>query len=380
MRAILPHLRQQRLALAWTFAIATIGRLLILVDPLILRLIVDRYVMKLASMPRQQFFRGILLLIGATIVVGALARLCRTAQEYSIAMVARRAGAKLYAKSIAHSLLLPFREFEAQRSGELLYTIQRGRDDAESAIGGVVRLYLGALAVTAVTIYAFTLHPLLGTIHVVLLPLASAIVLTISVPIRKRQIQIARETAALSGSATEAIRNVELLKSMGAETQHIARLHDANERILTLEQEKLRLIRRFTFFEGTLFLCVRAVFLVTMLYLVYNRAITTGEFLALFLYTSIIFQPIAEAGQAVARYQEARATFTRLDNLLDLPVEERSTAAEPTGPITSIAFDQVSLRYADAPAAALRGVDLRHESKGTNPFTGASGAGKSSIL
>jgi ATP-binding cassette subfamily B protein len=378
MRSLLPHLRQQWRPIAATFVMATLARLLMLADPQILRLIVDRYVMHLGTMPRPVFFRGVLLLIAASVVVGLLSRVFRTLQDYWIEIVARRVGAKLYARSIAHSLLLPYHAFEKKRSGELLHVIQRARLDAESGISGAVRLYLGAVAIAVVTVYAFMLHPLLGFLHLVMLPLAGAIMLSISLPIRKRQRTIALQTAALSGSATEAIRNVELLKGLGAETQEIGRIHDANDRILALEEEKLRLIRRFTFVEGVLFHTLRATFLGVMLWLVFDRAITTGEFLSLFLYTSMIFSPLADAGNAVARYQEARATFETLDTALDHPLEER--AGIVVGTISSLKFDGVSLSYDGAHAPALHDVNVELHAGQTVAFTGPSGAGKTSLV
>ena len=378
MRILYSYVRQQWRAFAITFVIATIARLLMLVDPQILRLIVDRYVLKLGTMPREQFLRGVLILIGASVAVGLLARAFRTIQDYEIELISRRVGARLYAKSIAHSLLLPFHEFETKRSGEMLQIIQRARIDAESGISGAVRLYLGGVAILAVTIYSFTLHPLLGFMHLIGLPLAGAIMLVISVPVRRRQRRIMLDSAKLTGSVTEAIRNVETLKSLGVEAQEIGRLHDVNDAILGLETEKLRLIRRYTFLEGVLFHGMRTVFLAVELWLVYNHGITTGEFLTLFLYTSTVFAPLTEAGAAVARYQEARASFDTLDTVLELPKEERR--GEQIAPITNIRFDHVTLTYGSATSAALRDVDVELPAGRTIAFTGPSGAGKSSLV
>src|SRR5258706_9699792 len=208
MRSLIPHLRDQRPALILTFLLATVARLLMLADPQILRLIVDRYVLKLGTVEAAAFYRGVLMLIGLSVVVGLLTRSFRTWQEYSIAVIARRVGSKLYAKSVAHSLLLPYHEYENQRSGEMLHTIQRARVDAEEGISGVVRLYLGALAVTAVTIYAFTLPPLLGLVHLIGVPLVGSAVMLISTPLRQQQRRIAREAAAPTGLTTQVILNM----------------------------------------------------------------------------------------------------------------------------------------------------------------------------
>lgn len=380
MRSVLVHVRPYWRELTWTFLAATLARLLVLADPQILRLIVDRYVLRLGSLSPAEFMRGVLVLVALSVIVGLLARTFRTAQEYSIALIARRVGAKLYAKSIAHSLLLSYRTFETRRSGELVQIIQRARQDAETGINGAVRLYLGAVAVVAVTAWAFTVHLLLGVLHLVGLPAVALLMLAISTPIRRQQRDIAVRSAALSGSATEAIRNVELLKSLGAETQEIDRIHDVNDRILALEEKKLRLIRRFTVLEGLLFHGMRATFLAIMLWLVFRREITTGEFLSLFLYTSLIFTPLAEAGAAVARYQEARATFDTLDGVLDLPKEERGTGGAPIDTLESVAFDRVSFSYDSAQRPALRDVSIALHAGETIAVTGPSGAGKSSLV
>lgn len=379
MRILLRYLRPQWRALVATFVAATFARLFLLADPQILRLIVDRYVMHLRSMPRPVFFRGVLLLIAAAVAVGMMARTLRTLQEYWITLISRRVGPAFYATSVARSLLLPYRVLEDQHSGELLHNIQRARMDAETTIGGTVRVYLGAVAIVAITAYAFTVHPLLGALHLVGVPLAGVAMLVASAPIRHRQREIARRTGALAGSATETIRNVELVKSLGIETQEIDRIEDVNRRILVLEAAKLRLERLFTMLEGVLFHGLRATILLVMLSLLYDGRITTGQFLTLFLYSSLLFAPLADAGTAVARYQEARATFDTLD-VLERPAEDGGRSASGPDGIRTIRFTDVSFAYAPTHPAALRHVDLELRAGETVAFTGPSGAGKSSLV
>ena len=162
-------------------------------------------------------------------------------------------GARFYATGVAQSLALPYPELEAQRSGELLHNIQRARLEAETAIGGTVQLYLGAIAVTAVTAYAFSVHPLIGTMHLVGVPLVGGLTYAISIPIRRRQREIARKAGDLAGAATETLRNAGLVKSLGAEAQELTRLDSVNARILGLERDKARLVRRFTMLAGVSF-------------------------------------------------------------------------------------------------------------------------------
>nr|MDQ3282271.1 ABC transporter ATP-binding protein [Acidobacteriota bacterium] len=155
MKLLLRHSLRHWRALIAAFALATVQQLLLLADPHVLRLIVDRYVLHLNELPREVFIRGVVWLVAASVAITTTARLARTLQEYRINLIARRVGAQLYSDSVAHSLLLPFRVYEDRRSGELLHTMQRARLDTETSITSAVRLYLGGVGMIGVTTYAF---------------------------------------------------------------------------------------------------------------------------------------------------------------------------------------------------------------------------------
>src|SRR6185436_16446763 len=85
--------------------------------------------------------------------------------------------------TIAHSLLLPFRIYEDRRSGELLHTMQRARNDAEQSITWAARLYLGCVGMVTVLAYAFYVHALLGALQAALIAILAAFMLVVSKPI-----------------------------------------------------------------------------------------------------------------------------------------------------------------------------------------------------
>src|SRR6185369_8805513 len=143
--------------------------------------------------PRDVFVRGVVWLVAASVALLLLARIARNLQDYRINLIARRVGAQLYATSVAHSLLLPFRVYEDRRSGELLHTMQRARLDAEQSITSAVRLYLGGLAMVAIAIYAFYVHPLLGTLQLALIASLAIFFLLVSRPLHRHQQRISAE-------------------------------------------------------------------------------------------------------------------------------------------------------------------------------------------
>ncbi|MGK2856046.1 MAG: ABC transporter ATP-binding protein [Thermoanaerobaculia bacterium] len=380
MRLLLPYLRRHTRAFAATFALATAHQLLQLVEPQILRLIIDRYVLRAAEVPRADFIRGVLLLIALSVAVGLLWRLARTIQEYSVAVIARRIGAALYAQSVAHSLLLPFREHEHQRSGEILQKVDKARSDAEIGISEAVKAYLAALAIAVVTIYAYTVHWVLSATIVGLIVLLVTFILLVSRPIRVQQRQITLATAGRSGSATEMLRNLEIVKSLGIEEQEILRLTETNDRILKLEERKLRLVRMLSFAEGSAVTVARSALLVTTVWLAYRQVVTPGELVSIFFYAMSIFRPLMVIGPVAARIQESRATFDALDTVLREPAETKAADDGRLGRIQSIRMRDVTLRYQAADRDALRGIDLELRAGETVAFVGPSGAGKSSIV
>jgi len=380
MKLLLRHSLRHWRALAGAFALATVNQLLLFADPQILRMIVDRYVMRISQLPGDVFLRGVLRLVAASVAVLLLSRLARTFQDYRINVIARRVGAQLYAASVAHSLLLPFRIYEDRRSGELLHTMQRARIDAEQSITSAVRLYLGTLGMVAVIGYAFYVHPLLGVLQIALIATLAAFVLLVSKPIHRHQQRIAAELVSEAGKTTETMRNVEMVKSLGIEEQEIGRLHRLNDQILQLEERKLRLVRIFTFMEGTAMSTARAVMMLTMLWLVYRHAISVGEFLTMFFYLlGTAFAPLTELGNAVVRYQQARATFGQLDEVMSIPTETTAATAVRLESLESIRFERVSLTYPNG-AAALRDVSFDLHGGDTVAFVGPSGSGKSTIV
>ncbi|HEX7150657.1 MAG TPA: ABC transporter ATP-binding protein [Thermoanaerobaculia bacterium] len=380
MRILIPYLLRQWRALALTFGMATVNQALMLAEPQILRVLIDRYVMHVQNLDRATFTKGALSLIGLAILLALISRIARNYQEYSITLIARRVGAQLYAESVAHSLLLPFRTFEDRRAGELLHTVQKARTDAEQAITHGVRLYLALLAIILVTTYAFTVHVWIGGLMLLLIPILAAFIMFVTHPVRRHQRRIASESAGLAGAATETIRNVEMVKSLGIEDQEIARLHHSNDAILQLEEKKLRLVRIFTFIEGTGLHLSRATILFVMVWLVFDRQITIGEFMTIFLYSQTLFVPLAELSAIVVRHQEARATFDTLDEVLSMPIEAKPPENVKIGPLERIGFENVTLQHQTGRTPAVKNINLEIRDGETVAFVGPSGAGKSSLV
>ena len=60
-----------------------------------------------------------------------------------------------------------------------------------------------------------------------------------------------------------------------------------------------------------------------MLYLIFARQITVGQFFALWIYSFFIFGPLQELGSVINVYRETEASLANFQALLDAPREPR---------------------------------------------------------
>src|ERR687892_2605682 len=140
MRLLYAYLRQYWGLVAVALTLATINQVFSLLDPLILRHVIDRYATRFQEYTTGEFFRGVGLLMAAAVGVAFVSRVAKNFQDYFVNVVTQRVGADLYSDGIRHSLALPFQTFEDQRSGETLGKLQKVRADTEKFIAAFVNI------------------------------------------------------------------------------------------------------------------------------------------------------------------------------------------------------------------------------------------------
>ena len=146
-------------------------------------------------------------------------------------------------------------------------------------------IFLPLVGLIFVVVYASYVHWSIGLAYLLTIPIASIFIFSMSRRIKKAQTTIVLQSADLSGSTTETLRNIELVRSLGLENQEISRLNDSNEKILQLELKKIKLIRLLSFIQGTTINAIRALLMFLMLFLLFHGNITIGEFFSLFIYS-----------------------------------------------------------------------------------------------
>ena len=321
------------------------------------------------------------LLLGAAVGVAFISRVAKNFQDYFINVVTQRLGAEIYSDGIRHSLELPYSVFEDQRSGETLGKLQKVRTDVEKLISVSINvLFTSLVGIVFVVIYALSVHWIIAPAYFMTVPILGVLSSVLSRKIKTIQKVIVRETTALAGSTTESLRNIELVKSLGLAQQEIARLNATTDKILQLELKKVRYIRSLSFVQGTFVNLLRTSIMFLMLYLIFTRAITIGQFFSLFIYSFFIFGPLQELGNIINVYRETEVSLKNFQDILRIPKEPRPLNPVPLPDLRRLAFDHVSFTHQSASSPAVTDISFEVGRGDTIAFVGPSGAGKTTLV
>ena len=366
---------------ALALVLAAVNQVFSLLDPLILRHVIDSYATRFHDYTRSQFVSGVTLLLGAAMGVAFVSRVAKNFQDYYVNLITQQVGARIYADGIRHSLELPYAQFEDQRSGETLGILQKVRTDVEKLINVAVNmLFTTLIGVVFVMIYASRVHWSIAPAYLSTIPLLGGLSSLLSHKIKTVQKAIVKETTALAGSTTESLRNIELVKSLGLAQQEIGRLNSTTDKILKLELKKVRYLRSLSFVQGTFVNLLRTSILFLMLYLIFTQRMTVGQFISLFIYSFFIFGPLQELGNVVNTYRETEVSLGKFEAILAMAPEPRALNPAPLEHLQTLAFEEVGFQHQSASSPAIKGITFDATRGETIAFVGPSGAGKTTLV
>lgn len=381
MRLLFRYLGQKPRLLALALFFALCQQVFILLDPLIFRYIIDNYATQFGSYTsRQLLLRAGLLLCGA---MGAalLAWVAKTFQLDAVNRLTRGVGIRLYGDAIRYSLGMPYSAFEDRRSGEIMAMIQTARHDTENFLTVLVNTgFASAIGIVFVIVYAARLNWMLAPAFLVIAPAIGFASYLLGGGMREAQRRIVSETSRMSGSATESLQNIEIVKSLGLADQEVTRLNEHGGRILEMEIEKTKHARFLTFFHGACVNLLRSCLLLLLLYLVFTKQITMGQFFSLFFYSYFIFSPMQEMGNVTTLHQQTMASLNNISAILDAPQEQRPLHPVSLASIESVGFREVTFQYPAASEPAVRDVFFQAVRGETIAFVGPSGSGKTTLV
>ena len=361
--------------------LAAINQGFSLLDPLIFRHVIDNYATKFDQLTREQYIRGVGLLLCGTIGVAFISRIAKNFQDYFVNVITQRLGAQMYSDGLEHSLGLSYAQFEDQRSGETLGILQKVRSDVEKLIAAAVNtLFTSIIGIIFVIVYAISVHWIIAPVFLAVVPLLGALSSALSKRIKKIQREIVGETTALAGSTTESLRNIELVKSLGLVQQEIKRLNSTTGKILGLELKKVKYIRSLSFIQGTAVNFLRTCIMFIMLFLIFQKEISVGQMFSLMFYSFFIFGPLQELGNVINTFREAEVSLANFDKIMSTPKEPKPENPVKVEKVNKLEFKSVSFQHQTSNSKAISDINFYVNAGETIAFVGPSGSGKTTLV
>lgn len=381
MRILWNYLKPHKWLVMLSLLLAAASQVFTMIDPMIFGRIIDDYANNRAHKTENELVRGVLSWMGLAIGVALLARLAKSFQEYTMRLVVQKFGLQVFNDGLKQTLRLSFQEYEDQRSGETLAVLQKVRTDTERFINALINILFTSIVGMAFLIwYAITKHWALIPIFVIGIVVLGGLTGMLSKRMKKVQRSINRETLQLSGSITESLRNIELVKSLGLTYPEIKRLRQFTQKIFDLEMQKTKQVRTLSFLQGTTLNVLRQSILFTLLWLIFRNVLSTGELIAMQFITTSIFVPLQDLGNIILQYREADASLQLFHKLMERQVEERPEEPVEIGPLSELRFEQVVFRHKTATQNSIDGISFTVRTGDTIAFVGPSGSGKSTMV
>jgi ATP-binding cassette subfamily B protein len=375
IRRIAGFFRPYRVAVAAVLATIVLTSLLGLINPYLLKLLIDE------ALPQRDF--GLLnLFVGLMIAVPIVSGLIGVGQSYLNNVIGQRVMQDLRNTLYAHLQRLPLRFFTETRTGEIQSRLANDVGGVQSVVTDTASSVFANAVIVISTVGAMLLLDWrLTALSLGLLPFFLFLTYRVG-KIRRRIASMTQASLADMSAITEetvSVSGMLLTKTFGQQEQTVGRYREASARLARLQIRQSMVGRWFFMIVGTVFSITPAFVYWLAGWLAINgdpTAPSIGDIVAFTTLQSRLFFPLGQLLNVQVELQGALALFDRIFEYLDLPAEiadaPDAVALEPERVQGRIRFRHVSFRYrsvAPKPEAteAAEGTDSPEEADPVEP-------------
>ncbi|HBQ59986.1 MAG TPA: hypothetical protein DD671_10275, partial [Balneolaceae bacterium] len=319
-----------------------------------------------------------LMLIGTVMLYGILL----FATRQTLIVTSRKIEFDIRNDIVEKLMALPQRYYAENASGE---TYVRATEDV-----GKVRDYYGPVimySINTVTRAGFVLtmmflvNPELTFWALIPLPLISFFAYWITGYIHKHSTIIQEQYSTLAGRAKETFSAIRLIKAYNGIDHEQQLFEDESE---SYRKKKLRLDMIESLFHPALNFLIGISLLIVIWKggeMVINETITVGNIAEFLIYVAYLIWPVAALGYTTNRFQRSLASWHRIKELMDEPVEIKDSEEKVDQEIEGlIEFKNVGFKYPGSSEMVLENVNLSIQPGENIAIVGRTGSGKSTLV
>ncbi len=326
------------------------------------------------------------MMCGVLILLAVVGFSCAMIAQYFSARAAVGTAARIRHELFAHIQSFTYTQTDRVGTSTMITRMTSDVNQLQNGVNMTLRLLLRSpIIVLGAMVMAFTIHAPLALIFVAAIPLLSAVVFGImlgGIPLyRKVQNRLDRVT----GITRENLAGVRVVRAFCKEEEEIDRFREIN-REQTALQNKAGLLSSVMNPLTYVLVNLAAILLIYKgAFTVDAGIITQGEVVALVNYMGQILVEIVKFATTTFTVTKAVACGNRIGAVLDMPAG-MTVYPDANGDLVAadnapaVAFDRVSLTYAEGGAPSLSDITFSAAPGETVGIIGGTGSGKSSLV
>ena len=383
-KSLLPYLAEHKKILSIAVVLSVFGAAVSLAQPLV--------VGQLITAVQQQKPTTMLVAALIAVVIGSAAS--DGFMRYLLAKAGEGIVRTARVSLAARLLRLPIVEYDRRRTGDLVSRTSSDTTLLRAVLTqGLIDLAGGALIFIGTIVAMAFIDPLLLGLSVLMLAVAISVITARSKKIRAATKQAQERVGDMSAAVERALSAVRTIRAARAEARETEQVKNASDQAY-IEGVKIAKITSAIAPVGGI--ALNGVFIVVLGvggYRVASGATTVASLATFILLMFLMMRPVGIAFGAISSVQSALGALARIQEILNLPVEEADGHEfEPRKARnkTAIEFKKVSFGYAPTPATddqpageareVLTEVSFKIQRGTRVALVGPSGAGKSTIF
>ncbi|MBD8206490.1 ABC transporter ATP-binding protein [Microbacterium sp. CFBP 8790] len=340
-RQLLPFLLEHKRTLVVVAVLSVLGAATTLVQPLLVGEVIQRVqnTVPLGAL--------VWLLIGFVV----LSSLISGYQHY---LLQRTGTAVVYSsrrRLIARILRLPISEFDARRTGDLVSRVGTDTTLLYAVLTqGLADAVGNALILVGAVIAMAFIDPLLLGLIVVVIGASIAVVVGLSTRIRAASAVQQEKVGELSSGVERAVGSIRTIRAAGATERETATVTETATEAYTAGVRIAKVSALIVPVAGIALQVSLLVVLGVGGFRVASGAIDVAALVTFVIFLFLLVQPLASAIGAITSVNQALGALGRIQEVLDLPLEDdgdRAAGASPVADAAAIEFRDVRFRYPD---------------------------------